>query len=219
VPSYDLYCDQGPLIMLVDWDWTMMPQQVPYLHPPRERVEHWRDHFQPREALHVGLVWRASPSQATDADRYTSRAVPAALLRPLMDIPGVVCHNLLHGRRGQEELNTVTPPLPIRPLSAQLLPGFADVAAAILALDAVVVVDTVIVHVAGAVGKTCLLLLPYYCEWRWLDRDQDGRWYPDCQLFRQSEPGDWTPVIEAVRQELSKQALAKSRQYAHESVL
>jgi ADP-heptose:LPS heptosyltransferase len=69
-------------------------------------------------------------------------------------------------------------------------------------MDVVITVDTSIAHLAGAMGKTVWILLPFSPDWRWLlDRD-DSPWYPSARLLRQPRPGDWDTVLERVATEL-----------------
>jgi hypothetical protein len=67
------------------------------------------------------------------------------------------------------------------------------------ALDLVVSVDTMTAHLAGAMGVPVFTLLPYDCDWRWMDEREDSPWYPSMRLFRQSRRGEWRDVIERVR--------------------
>ena len=79
------------------------------------------------------------------------------------------------------------------------LSNFAETAALIDQLDLVMAVDTSVCHLAGAMGKPLLLLLPYAGEWRWgLDPDR-ALWWPSARLFRQPRAGDWFSVIERLR--------------------
>ena len=62
--------------------------------------------------------------------------------------------------------------------------------------------DTSVVHLAGALGKTVWILLSYVPDWRWLlDRD-DSPWYPTARLFRQNDTREWSSVIARVRDSL-----------------
>src|SRR5208283_3613450 len=83
------------------------------------------------------------------------------------------------------------------------LGDFADNAALIANLDLVISVDTAIAHLAAAMGKRVWILLSACCDWRWLQNRVDSPWYPTAKLFRQSQAGDWQPVVKRVRDELA----------------
>jgi ADP-heptose:LPS heptosyltransferase len=81
---------------------------------------------------------------------------------------------------------------------------FADTAAVIASLDAVVTVDTAVAHLAGAMGKPLFLLLPFAADFRWLRERQDTPWYPTARLYRQPAFGDWNNAIAALRDDLMR---------------
>jgi hypothetical protein len=58
------------------------------------------------------------------------------------------------------------------------------------------------VHLAGALGKPVLILLPYAADFRWMRGRDDTPWYPTAKLFRQPALGDWDSVIVRVREAL-----------------
>jgi hypothetical protein len=62
-------------------------------------------------------------------------------------------------------------------------------------LDVIVSVDTMVAHLAGALGKKVYLLLHTEADWRWLREREDSPWYPTMRLLRQSTAGDWAPVV------------------------
>jgi len=80
---------------------------------------------------------------------------------------------------------------------------FADTAAIIDGLDAVISVDTSVAHLAGAMGKPVFLLDRFDTCWRWLRERSDNPWYPSLTIFRQQKLGDWTGPIALIRQILS----------------
>ena len=54
-------------------------------------------------------------------------------------------------------------------------------------------------HLAGALGKETLLLVPYSVGTFWYGHDIDGfsLWYPSVRVFQQKTQGDWeTPIHE-----------------------
>ncbi|MGA0607235.1 tetratricopeptide repeat protein [Phenylobacterium sp. VNQ135] len=73
---------------------------------------------------------------------------------------------------------------------------FADVAAQMQRLDLIVSVDTAAAHLAGALGKSVWILLPWFnTDWRWMQGRADSPWYPTARLFRQRAHGDWASVV------------------------
>ena len=69
--------------------------------------------------------------------------------------------------------------------------SFANTASLIDAMDVVVSVDSSVAHVAGALGKNLIVLVPFCGDWRWgMDRTK-STWYPSAQIIRQTKPGDW----------------------------
>jgi len=70
-------------------------------------------------------------------------------------------------------------------------------------MDAVVGVDTAIVHLAGAIGASAGLLLPYARDWRWVLREDHLPWYPRIQAYAQLQAGLWGPAVQSLRAELA----------------
>jgi ADP-heptose:LPS heptosyltransferase len=83
------------------------------------------------------------------------------------------------------------------------LNDFADTAGLIDNLDLVIVVDTAVAHLAGAMGKKTWVFIPFAPDWRWMLRRNTTPWYPTMRLFRQPRPGDWKTAIEQVARELA----------------
>jgi len=79
---------------------------------------------------------------------------------------------------------------------------FSDTAAAIENLDVLVSIDTGVAHLAGAMGKKVLLMLPFFADWRWLANTDNNLWYESMKLYRQKEPGNWQEVIDRVYEDL-----------------
>jgi ADP-heptose:LPS heptosyltransferase len=93
-------------------------------------------------------------------------------------------------------------------LGVKMFPGcvssFAETAALIMHMDVVVSVDTAVAHLSAALGRPLWLMIQRYStDWRWLlDRDSSP-WYSTARLFRQSDYGEWAPVIQKITQFLS----------------
>ena len=51
-------------------------------------------------------------------------------------------------------------------------------------MDAVISVDTAVLHVAGGLGVPVYILLVKGADWRWMRGRADTPWYPAARLFR-----------------------------------
>jgi ADP-heptose:LPS heptosyltransferase len=84
------------------------------------------------------------------------------------------------------------------------LADFADGAALVSQLDLLISVDTGIVHVAGALGIPCWVMIPRIeTDWRWLNDRSDSPWYPvGMKIYRQNTDMYWEDVIAAIKADL-----------------
>ena len=87
---------------------------------------------------------------------------------------------------------------------APALSDFTETAAVISLLDVVVSVDTAVAHLAGALGKPVVILLPHAADFRWMRARDDTPWYPTARLMRQPAFGDWDSVIGRLSDELQQ---------------
>ena len=42
------------------------------------------------------------------------------------------------------------------------------------------------------------------CDWRWMTGRADSPWYPSLRLFRQTQPGEWAGVVQAMLRALAE---------------
>ena len=195
-PRFDTWCYLMSLPHLMGTTLSSIPLQSPPIASDRERAASWRDRVAPDAGLKIGLVWAGSAGYKND--RF--RSLPVRELLPLARIPGVTLYNLQLGA-SHEDLALLGASGSLRDFSAALK-DFADTAALIEQLDAVVSVDTAVAHLAAAMGKTVHLMLPFSCDWRWLAGRADSPWYPSVTLYRQEAPGEWGKVVAALTEDL-----------------
>lgn len=147
-----------------------------------------------RGKIRVGLVWAGNVDYAHDHER----SMALTDLLPLIEIPGAAYYSFQVGR-GEGEISN----LGLDGLIANLggtLRSWRDTARAVQAMDVIVSVDSGVAHVAGALGKPVLILLPYANCWRWMLNRTDTPWYASAKLFRQHKPGEWeNPVLRVKR--------------------
>lgn len=65
-------------------------------------------------------------------------------------------------------------------------------------LDALLSVDTAVVHLAGSLGVPVVMLNrhPAVTDWRWLNGRSDSPWYPGLHIVAQERVGRWDDVLE-----------------------
>jgi|GEM_PF-307749 len=87
---------------------------------------------------------------------------------------------------------------------------FEELAAAMLAVDQVITIDTGAAHLAAALGRPTWVLLRHAGEWRYGIAEREGGhcpWYPTMRLFRQGPERRWAPVLDAVAAALATDLL------------
>jgi hypothetical protein len=170
----DVDYDVDVEIMELPWALRVTPEPgvpVPYFDVPRgPRIS---------SRFAVGVLARAG-------DWDQRRSVPAELLDSLHGPPWLEPVSLELGRplAGMRDIST---------------PDISLLASRLRALDLVITPDTMLAHLAGALGVTVWTLLPAEADWRWMQPNRtDSPWYPTMRLFRQPLPGDWRAVIKEV---------------------
>ena len=195
LPPYDFHCPLLSLPLACATTLETIPAAVPYLAPRHADSPHWQARLPAPRPL-VGLVWLGERSHDNDLNR----SMRLETLLPLFDSPDIGFVSLQHEVR-EEDRALLQSRGDIVQIGGEFT-DFADTAAAIAALDAVVAVDTAVAHLAGAMGKPLFLLLPYAADFRWLRERADSPWYPSAQLMRQPRFGDWDSVVRRLRRDL-----------------
>lgn len=138
----------------------------------------------------VGIVWAGSVTfkrnqyRSTTADKFIDS----------FNLPGVQLHSLQIG-----PMATQVEKLSDQLVSKELISNvssFSDTAHVVKNLDLVISTCTSIVHLCGALGIPCWVLLDYSAHWLWGTTDEKSDWYRSLRFFRQPSPGDWRTVFD-----------------------
>jgi Flp pilus assembly protein TadD len=191
-----------PFSIPLHWGTDSIPTNIPYLSATPENISRWQPKLGEaglnQEAFKVGLVWRGNPYHHNN--KWRSMMDPMQL-SSLFDVEGAIFVSLQH--KGDSAAIKAFSKHPAFINVGDALQDFADTAAVISQLDLVITVDTSVAHLAGAMGKPCWVMLPYYRpDWRWMHDRTDSPWYPSIRLFRQGEDENWGSVIATIQQEL-----------------
>jgi hypothetical protein len=174
-------------------DLASIPAQVPYLtvDPP--------EHHPCENAKRIGIVWAGDQTRA-DARTKSASLADFAPLAPLVArfARAGTPVRIISLQLGPNVDELILPPsgLPIdRVLDATA--DIADTAAIMSTLDAIITVDTMTAHLAGALGRPVYVLAAHAPAW-WLwhvDADDRSRWYPTMRIIRQPQRGDWASAM------------------------
>jgi hypothetical protein len=188
-PVWDVQLEITELPYLFRTTLADLPIATRYLKLPLSSLALAAEKMHPPVKPRIGIV-------LSSADWNATRDCPASHLAPLLTDPRYEFWNLhpqpLPGLHHQVDITGK---------------GLLPLAATITQLDAVITVDTLAAHLAGALGIRTLLLLQYAADWRWLHDRDASPWYPSLKLFRQPTPGDWPGAVRALSQHLDTLSL------------
>ncbi len=193
--SYDLYVTLLTLPAIFDTKIDTIPARIPYLWAKASKVTDWRKKIE-TDALKVGIVWAGNPEHLNDHNRSCALKNFTRLAK----IKNVKIFSLQKGP-GIKQIKDWSADMELINLG-QKFEDFTDTAAAIENMDLIISVDTSVIHLAGAMGKTTWALIPYESDWRWMLNREDSPWYPTIRQFRQKEYGNWEELFARVAKQL-----------------
>lgn len=202
--DYDYQCPLFSLPYRYGTTQKTIPGHTPYLTvPPHETLPQ----IKKGGNFKVGFVWSTSQTNLITK----AKSIPMEMLLPLLDTKGVSFYSLQVDHQ-KKELYRGEAIAKLADLSPHIK-TFYETARLIQALDLVISVDTAVAHLAGALHKPVWNLLPHAPDWRWGLEGTTTPWYPAMRLYRQLNRGDWTRVLESVKEDLISeiQIISKSQ--------
>jgi hypothetical protein len=216
--AFDLYIPLMSLPGIFKTTLKTIPGRVPYIFPDTTKTQYWRRRIK-KGKIKVGLVWagkttteyrqtRRSGLEHVDlgwagqpASKFASkRLARLEYFAPLTEIGGIQLYGLQKGNAA-DQARTFSGSVNVINLCEEST-DFSEVAAAMENLDLIISVDTAFAHLAGAMGKSVWVLVPFVPDWRWMLTREDSPWYPTMRLFRQPEKDEWEEVFKRVAEEL-----------------
>jgi tetratricopeptide (TPR) repeat protein len=158
---------------------------APYLTLPDAIVQPWRDALDKLPGPRIGLIWD-----------HAAPGLSLASLWPALEGAGTLislaADPLRHDLRDFPQIRD----------GGVNIADVYQLAAAIAALDIIVTPDSIVAHLAGAMGKPGIVLVPAGYPWYW--RAENGRavWYPSFDVLTQTRAGDWQASIAALQTRL-----------------
>ncbi len=138
----------------------------------------------------IGLAWAGNPTYRFDARRSLSRA----MIEPLLQTEGCTFLCLQRDASADERRGMMSLPLS----------DLREAAEAVASCALVISVDSLMVHLAGALGRPTWLLNRFGGDWRW----RGPSWYRTVDEYQVSQAGTpeatWPPLIERVAKDLRR---------------
>jgi tetratricopeptide (TPR) repeat protein len=191
LPKFDVHLPLLGLPPIFQTDLETIPKNIPYLSPPdtTQIPETIQKQIIMASGLKVGLVWCPELIKGNDYKNLC----PLAEMQDLFSLPEISWFSLYKGQQSGE-LSDFPQIVDV----GSFCVDFADTAWVISQLDLVITVDCSVAHLAGTLGKTTWVLLPFVPNWCWLLGRSNSLWYPTARLFRQPSFGDWHSIITSV---------------------
>lgn len=174
-----------------------------YLKPDHTRTKQFRTALNLPGRLICGISWESKNHELGQAKSLTLET-----LAPLLKTRGVNFVDLQYGDTTTEiEKLHQQHGIPITQIPD--VDKFQDIdalASLISACDIVVTVSNTTAHLAAALGKPVLVLLPNSPSlfWYWHLKRTDSPWYPSAVLVRQSVSGEWRDVVDTASSALNE---------------
>lgn len=177
--------------------------QAPYLIADAVKTAAMRQALAPSGEKIIGVNWRSFRNKYAD-----DKSIGLKDLAAIFSLPNCTIVNLQYGDTKDEIRAAEAAGLHFnKAVSIDLTKDIDGVASLLDACDVVVSVSNSTAHIAGALGKPVLLMLPYRTGklWYWSEAKGEGSlWYPSVKTYHQSAQGDWAGTIAQVVAELQK---------------
>ncbi len=191
---FDAHVALGNIGQHLRKSWSDFPaNRSAYLFPDTTRARHLRERLMAKKII-CGISWISKNNVYA-----AQKSIRLPDLQPILALENFQFVDLQYGdTAGERERLDYGHALHVTHLDD--IDNFNDIdglAALIGACDVVLTVSNTTAHLAGALGKPTLLLLPHSVgrHWYWHEGSNTSPWYPSVSIFRQSTIGDWESVI------------------------
>ncbi|WP_321811801.1 MULTISPECIES: FkbM family methyltransferase [unclassified Burkholderia] len=188
--AHDYWCSF--LVLAAQFGYAPAPAGAPaaYLSCPPEQTAAWRERVARDGSApgtrRIGLNWRGRD----ESDARFLRAASLRDLAPLARLRGHAAYCINRDIAAQSEPSDLPVTFPHHAIG-----DFSDLAALMLAMDAVVTTCTAHIHLAGALGVPAVLLLSPKADARWETGSRTAL-YPGIRIVRAAHPGRWDDAVD-----------------------
>lgn len=182
--TFDYHCLSGSLCREYRQEAKDFPRKGFLVPDPQRRIQ-WRALLDTLPGKKVGISWAGGlPNTFSGRRSFNLHG-----LLPLLKTPGISWVSLQY-RDAEEEIAQIREKgITIHHWGRAVDKGvdYDETAALVSELDCVVSVTTAVVHLCGALGKKCLVLVPSKPRWFYGVSGKEHAWYDSLELFRQTD--------------------------------
>lgn len=162
----------------------------PYLKTKESYLIKWKEKLKVYNNLKVGFIWKSSfPHES-----HNKRSIDFSYFYNLAkDFPEITFFSLQKGTFSAE-FNNKDNLTNLVSLSEEIK-DFNETSGILENLDLLISIDSVVIHLAGALDKKAYLLLPIANDWRWGLNSSKTNWYPSITILRQEKVDSWDSVF------------------------
>ncbi len=158
-----------------------------YLQAMPDKITYFKEKFFNNDKFKIAIKWQGNTYYETN------RVINVEAFAPLFELSGVKIYSA-QTFEGAGEFAKLASKYDITNL-AESLKDFSYTAGALANIDLVISSDSSLAHLAGAMGKPCIVLLPYNYNWRWHMDLTHCDWYDSVKLFRLGKKESWNELM------------------------
>ena len=200
---YDAQIPFSSLPVILNMQPDMEGRRVPYLFANNEITRSLEKNYSSKKRLKCGIAWKSNNNKI-GKDK-------SILLSDLHDVFKLDEYEFITLQYGdtQEEIQALKKNSSAQLMAIEGMNLFENIdglLSIIQTCDYIITTSNVTAHLAGALGKTTFLLVPYSVGriWYW-HNEAISSWYPSIFLYSQSKNLEWGDAIKAIAQRLKNE--------------
>ena len=169
-----------------------------YIKSDSVRTNDLKKYLKKKNQVICGLSWISK-----NGDIGASKSISLDVLKPILSLQNIKFIDLQYNdTKAEREQFFKENNISINKI--EHIDNFNDIegiTSLIDACDFIITVSNTNAHIAGALGKKTLLLLPKGKGrlWYWSSNKNNSLWYSSVEILEQSFPGEWEPVIKELK--------------------
>lgn len=213
IEKIDYYCPIMSLAYALGTTIETIPTKTPYLAPTQDKLASWGKQLEARspennlskKPFRIGIAWKGSGHYAglKNPKRDISEGQIAELINHFANAD-IEFHSLQFEEERNKELSLFLHEHSRFIAHDSNIRDFNDTAALITHMNLIVSVDTATAHLAGALNKATIILIPDPPDFMSLTSGDLSPWYPRVTLLRQNKRGDWGNPLHLLKKKISE---------------